>query len=72
MGFNKREINEIQDLRKEKAQGGDVTLFRQLFKREIHTTLVNNLNRCGILSDSMRGKLEVELRVNVAEHLEAD
>ena len=35
-------------------------------------TLVNNLHRCGILSDTMRGKLEEELRVNVAEHLEAE
>ena len=72
MGFNKNEINEIRELRKERAQGGDFALFRQLFKRDMHHTLVNNLNRCGILSDSMRGKLEEELRVNVGEHLEAD
>ncbi len=72
MGFNNNEINEIKDLRKQKAQSSDFTLFRQLFKREMHSTLVNNLNRCGILSDNMRGKLEAELRVNVAEHLEAD
>ena len=72
MGFNKTEIQEIRDLRKQKAQGNDFTMFRQLFKRDMHHTLVNNLNRCGILSDSMRGKLEEELRVNVGEHLEAD
>ncbi len=72
MGFNKSEIREIRDLRKERAQGGDFALFRQLFKREMHSTLVNNLHRCGILSEAMKGKLEEELRVNVAEHLEAD
>ncbi len=72
MGFNKNEINEIRDLRKQKAQGSDFTLFRQLFKREMHHTLVNNLHRCGILSETMKGKLEQELRVNVAEHLAAD
>lgn len=72
MGFNKTEIDEIRDLRKQKAQSSDFTLFRQLFKRDIHHTLVNNLHRCGILSDNMKGKLESELRVNVAEHLAAD
>ena len=72
MGFNKTEIQEIRDLRKQKAQGNDFTMFRQLFKRDMHHTLVNNLYRCGILSENMRGRLEEELRVNVAEHLAAD
>ena len=72
MGFNKSEIEEIRDLRKERAQNADVSLFRQLFKREMHSTLVNNLHRCGILSDKMKGRLEEELRVDVAEHLAAD
>ena len=69
MGFNKAEIRE---LRKEKAQSADFTMFRALFKKEMHSTLVNNLHRCGVLSDNMRVSLEQELRVNVAEHLAAD
>ena len=72
MGFNKAEINEIRDLRKERAASSEFSLFRQLFKKEMHSTLVNNLHRCGILSETMKGRLEQELRVNVAEHLEAD
>ena len=72
MGFTNVEIDRIRHLRRERAQSSDYTLFRQLFKREIHSTLVNNLHRCGILSDTMKGRLEEELRVNVAEHLEAD
>ena len=72
MGFNKAEINEIRDLRKERAASSDFSLFRQLFKKEMHSTLVNNLHRCGILSETMKGRLEQELRVNVAEHLESD
>ena len=72
MGFNKTEIQEIRDLRKQKAQGNDFTMFRQLFKRDMHHTLVNNLYRCGILSENMKGRLEEDLRVNVAEHLAAD
>ena len=72
MGFTNAEIIKIREVRKEKAQSSDYALFRQLFKREIHSTLVNNLHRCGILSETMKSKMESELRVNVAEHLEAD
>ena len=72
MGFSKAEIDGIRNIRKERAQTSDYTLFRQLFKREIHSTLVNNLHRCGILSDTMKVKLEEDLRIDVAVHLEAD
>ena len=72
MGFNKHEVEEIRNLRMERAQANDSTVFRQLFKREIHSTMVNNLHRCGILSETMRGKLEEDLRVNVSEHLLTD
>ncbi len=69
MGFTDAQTNEIRQLRRERAQASDYTLFRQLFKKEMHSTLVNNLHRCGVLSDTMRQRLEEELRVNVAEHL---
>lgn len=72
MGFNQSEIEEIRNLRKEKARSGDFVMFRSLFKREMHATLVNNLHRCGVLSETMKAKLEQELRVDVAEHLAAD
>ena len=72
MGFSNAQIDEIRNVRRERAQNSDYTLFRQLFKKEIHSTLVNNLYRCGVLSAPMRERLEEELRVNVAAHLEAD
>ena len=72
MGFNKAEIAEIRELRKQKAQSADSTMFRSLFKKEMHSTLVNNLHRCGVLSESMKASLEQDLRVNVSEHLAAD
>ena len=56
----------------ERAQNSGFVLFRQLFKREMHSTMVNNLHRCGVLSENMRRRLEEELRVNVAEHLAYD
>jgi hypothetical protein len=46
-------------------------MFRSLFKKEMHATLVNNLYKCGVLSESMKASLEQELRVNVSEALAA-
>ena len=63
MGFNNHEIDEIRTLRRDKAQSSDFVLFRQLFKREMHNTLVNNLFKCGVLSEGVRERLENELRV---------
>ena len=72
MGFNKAEIAEIRELRKEKTQSAYFAMFRSLFKKEMHSTLVNNLHRCEVLSETMKTKLEQELRVNLVEHLAAD
>ena len=72
MGFNKAEIAETRELRKEKAQSADFAMFQSLFKREMPYTLVNNLHRCGVLSETMKANLEQEHRVNVVEHLAAD
>ena len=63
MGFNNHEIDEIRSLRRDKAQSSEFVMFRQLFKREMHNTLVNNLFKCGVLSESVRERLENELRV---------
>ncbi len=72
MGFNNHEINEIRQLRRDRAHSSEFVLFRQLFKREMHTTLVNNLFKCGVLSEGVRGRLENELRVDVAGSLIED
>jgi len=72
MGFNNAEIEDIRTLRRDRATSGDYTIFRQLFKREMHSTLVNNLHRCGVLSTTMRASLEDELRVDVTKHLMTD
>ena len=72
MGFSNGDIENIRGLRRERAQNSDFAVFRQIFKREMHSTLVNNLHRCGVLSQTMRQKLEEDLRVNVAEHLADD
>ena len=69
MGFTNAQIDDIRQLRRDRAQSSDYVVFRRMFKREMHSTLVNNLYRCGVLSASMRARLEEELRVDVAEHL---
>ena len=71
MGFTNAQIDRIRQLRRERAQNSDYTLHRELFKRELHSSLVNNLYRCGVLSTTMREKLEKDLRVDVATHLPA-
>ncbi|MAF39005.1 MAG: hypothetical protein CL696_09060 [Chloroflexi bacterium] len=52
--------------------GADFAMFRSLFKKEMHATLVNNLYKCGVLSESMKASLEQELLVNVSEALADD
>ena len=68
MGFTKAEIEKIRELRKERARRSDYRLFRQLFKRELYTTLVNNLWRCGVLTETMRPRLE-SIGIRVGEYL---
>ncbi|MGH7266757.1 MAG: hypothetical protein ACREMB_18185 [Candidatus Rokuibacteriota bacterium] len=58
MGFSAGEIHDIQRLRKERAVGGESSLFRRLFKRDLHTTLTQNLTRIGTLTDRMAPRLE--------------
>lgn len=71
MGFTNAQIDDIRQLRRDRAQSSDYVVFRQLFKRDLHSTLVNNLYRCGVLSEGMRTRLEEDLRVDVAEYLPA-
>ncbi len=72
MGFNNHEIDQIRQLRRDKAQSSDFILFRQLFKREMHHTLVNNLFKCGVLTPPIRHRLETELRIDVTTNLPGD
>jgi rubrerythrin len=72
MGFNNAEIDDIRTLRRDRAQSSEFVMFRQLFKHEMHNTLVNNLFKCGVLSEGVRERLENELRVDVAGNLPGD
>jgi len=58
MGFSGAEIQAIQTLRRGRAAGNDNTVFRTTFKRDLHTTLLQNLSRVGLLTDRIAPKLE--------------
>jgi hypothetical protein len=58
MGFSSAEVQAIQTLRRGRAVGNDNTVFRTTFKRDLHTTLLQNLSRVGLLTDRIAPKLE--------------
>ena len=51
MGFSKAELEEIRQLRRERAAGGDETAFRKYFRRDLHQGLVRNLRKVGVLTE---------------------
>jgi len=58
IGFSHGEIEEIRQLRRERAAGGDETAFRKFFRRDLHAGLVRNLRKVGVLSDRVAPDLE--------------
>jgi len=51
LGFSKAEIDEIRQLRRDRAAGGDETAFRKYFRRDLHSGLVRNLRKVGVLTE---------------------
>ena len=58
MGFSKADIQAIQTMRRGRAASTDNIVFRTTFKRDLHTTVLQNLARVGLLSDRIAPKLE--------------
>jgi hypothetical protein len=58
MGFSRAEIDEIKRLRRARAAGGDETAFRKFFRRDLHTALVRNLQKIGLLTPRVAPQLE--------------
>ena len=57
-GFSRAEIEEIKRLRRERAAGGEETAFRKFFRRDLHTSLVRNLQKIGLLTARVAPNLE--------------
>jgi hypothetical protein len=52
VGMKPADIDEIKRARKEIAQSSaDAAYFRRLFRRDIHTTVVTNMKKVGLLND---------------------
>lgn len=52
IGMNAQEIEEIRIARKEMARtSADAAYFRKLFRREMHQTIVTNMQKVGLLND---------------------
>ncbi|MGH7781929.1 MAG: ferritin-like domain-containing protein [Candidatus Binataceae bacterium] len=58
VGMNTAEIDQVKRARKEVARGRDYAMFRKLFKREMHTTVVTNLRKVGLLNERTSTMLE--------------
>jgi hypothetical protein len=58
MGFSEADIRAIQTMRRGRAASTDNIVFRTTFKRDLHTTVLQNLARVGLLSDRIAPKLE--------------
>lgn len=56
-GFTPAEIADIKRLRRERAVG-ESSVFRRIFKKDLHTSLVSNLARIGVLTARVRPRLE--------------
>jgi hypothetical protein len=57
VGMDSREIDGIRRVRKEIARGSEYAMFRKLFRREMHSSIVGNLRKVGLLNDRTTGFL---------------
>ena len=57
MGFSEREIEDIRRLKRERQAGGEAVLFRQLFRKELDSSLLQNLQRIGLLNERTQQRL---------------
>ena len=58
MGFSAAEMEEIRRYRRDTAASNDYAPFRKYFRKDMHSSMVQNLARIGLLSDRVRPRLE--------------
>ncbi len=51
IGMNAADIEAVRQARKEIALGSEYALFRKLFRREMHQTVVSNMQKVGLLNE---------------------
>jgi hypothetical protein len=63
VGMSGRELDEVRRARKEVAKSTDHVLFRRLFRREMHQTIVTNMKKVGLLNERTSGFMR-EMGIN--------
>jgi P-aminobenzoate N-oxygenase AurF len=58
IGFSPAQIAEVQSHRRGVAARNDYAVFRKHFRRDMHTSMVANLARIGLLTERVRPRLE--------------
>ncbi len=58
LGFGDAEIKAIHTHRRERAAGAEGSHFRKLFRKDLHGTLLANLQKVGLLTERIRPRLE--------------
>jgi hypothetical protein len=58
MGFGASEMAEIRRYRRETAASNDYAPFRKYFRKDMHSSMVANLARIGLLTERVRPRLE--------------
>ena len=58
VGFSKADIDDIKQMRHEIAKKNEYVFFRKYFKKDFHSSLWNNMTRCGLMSDRATARLE--------------
>jgi len=51
-------MDEIRRYRRETAASNDFAPFRKYFRKDLHSSMVQNLARIGLLGDRVRPRLE--------------
>jgi hypothetical protein len=57
LGFSRAQIDEVRSYRRDAAARNDYAVYRKFFRRDMHTSMVNNLVRIGLLTDRVRPRL---------------
>jgi P-aminobenzoate N-oxygenase AurF len=57
MGMSAAQIAEVQAYRRDVAARNDYAVFRKYFRRDMHTAMVTNLARIGLLTERVRPRL---------------
>jgi P-aminobenzoate N-oxygenase AurF len=57
VGFSRAQIDEVRRYRRDAAARHDYAAYRKYFRRDMHTSMVNNLARLGLLTSRVRPRL---------------